>query len=260
MKPSRFTEEQIIGILREQEAGTKSGGQQRNALQMEGQVLKMLLLKRGGPVSVRGNAWLYWWAGSEAARVIVADGRSVGARCDQVSQPSTGRCGSAGTAARAGVRSPAVRLSPPTVDRSTYHYRCRRAGQAELTERIKEIAAPRVRYGYRRIHVLLRREGWPVNAKRVYRLYRELGLQLRNKTPKRRGCPSTTPDENARLGVGTTMRSDHTARSATKCQSSWLIGQRHAAYPDQSAPEKGRQPGPRMASGSNQSRILLIAG
>ena len=72
------------------------------------------------------------------------------------------------------------------VDRSTYHYRCRRAGQAELTERIKEIAATRVRYGYRRIHVLLRREGWPVNAKRVYRLYRELGLQLRNKTPKRR--------------------------------------------------------------------------
>jgi putative transposase len=72
------------------------------------------------------------------------------------------------------------------VDRSTYHYRSRRAGQAQLTERIKEMAASRVRYGYRRIHVLLRREGWPVNSKRVYRLYRELGLQLRNKTPKRR--------------------------------------------------------------------------
>jgi putative transposase len=43
-----------------------------------------------------------------------------------------------------------------------------------------------VRYGYRRIHVLLLREGWRVNVKRVYRLYRELGLQLRNKTPKRR--------------------------------------------------------------------------
>ena len=72
------------------------------------------------------------------------------------------------------------------VDRSTYHYRSRRAGQAQLTERIKEIAETRVRYGYRRIHVLLRREGWPVNAKRVCRLYREMGLQLRNKTPKRR--------------------------------------------------------------------------
>ena len=72
------------------------------------------------------------------------------------------------------------------VERSTYHYRSRRAGQAQLTERIKEIAATRVRYGYRRIHVLLRREGWRVNPKRVYRLYREMGLQLRNKTPKRR--------------------------------------------------------------------------
>jgi putative transposase len=43
-----------------------------------------------------------------------------------------------------------------------------------------------VRYGYRRVHILLRRDGWAVNAKRVYRLYRKLGLQLRNKTPKRR--------------------------------------------------------------------------
>ena len=72
------------------------------------------------------------------------------------------------------------------VDRSTYHYRSRRAGQAQLSKRIKEIAETRVRYGYRRIHVLLRREGWRVNTKRVYRLYRELGLQLRNKTAKRR--------------------------------------------------------------------------
>lgn len=72
------------------------------------------------------------------------------------------------------------------VERSTYHYRSRRAGQAQLADRIKEMAATRVRYGYRRIHVLLRREGWSVNAKRVYRIYRELGLQLRNKTPKRR--------------------------------------------------------------------------
>jgi putative transposase len=72
------------------------------------------------------------------------------------------------------------------VDRSTYHYRSKRAGQAPLSKRIQEIAETRVRYGYRRIHVLLRREGWPVNAKRVYRLYREQGLQLRNKSPKRR--------------------------------------------------------------------------
>src|SRR5215467_5382105 len=72
------------------------------------------------------------------------------------------------------------------VDRSTYHYRPKRSGQAVLMKRIKEIAETRVRYGYHRIHVLLRREGWLVNSKRVCRLYREMGLQLRNKTPKRR--------------------------------------------------------------------------
>jgi putative transposase len=72
------------------------------------------------------------------------------------------------------------------VDRSTYHYRSKRAGQAPLSKRIKEIAETRVRYGYRRIHVLLRREGWVVNHKRVRRHYTEEGLQLRNKSPKRR--------------------------------------------------------------------------
>ncbi len=70
--------------------------------------------------------------------------------------------------------------------RSSYHYKARRRSQAGLSQRIKEIAETRVRYGYRRIHVLLRREGWQINAKRVWRLYREMGLQLRNKSPKRR--------------------------------------------------------------------------
>jgi putative transposase len=71
-------------------------------------------------------------------------------------------------------------------ERSSYHYKSRRSDQAALKQRIKEIAETRVRYGSRRIHVLLRREGWAVNGKRVYRLYKELGLQLRNKTPKRK--------------------------------------------------------------------------
>lgn len=71
-------------------------------------------------------------------------------------------------------------------ERSSYHYRGIRADQANLKKRIREIAETRVRYGYRRIHALLRREGWDVNGKRVYRLYKELGLQLRRKPPKRR--------------------------------------------------------------------------
>jgi len=65
----------------------------------------------------------------------------------------------------------------------------------------------RVRYGYRRIHVLLRRDGWRVNAKRVYRLYREMGLQLRHKTPKRR--------------VKAKLREDR--RPATRSNETWAM-------------------------------------
>ena len=87
--------------------------------------------------------------------------------------------------------------------RSSYHYRSRRPSQAVLKKHIREIVETRVHYGYRRIHVLLRREGWRVNAKRIYRLYCEEGLQLRNKTPKRRvstklreeRCPAAAPIE-----------------------------------------------------------------
>ena len=66
--------------------------------------------------------------------------------------------------------------------RSTHHYTSRRPLQAVLSKRIREIAETRVRYRYRRIHVLLRREGWQVNAKRIYRLYTEEGLQLRHES------------------------------------------------------------------------------
>lgn len=65
------------------------------------------------------------------------------------------------------------------ISRSLHGYRSRRASQEPLRRRIRELAQARPRYGYRRIHVLLWREGWRVNLKRVRRLYRLEGLQLR---------------------------------------------------------------------------------
>jgi putative transposase len=55
-------------------------------------------------------------------------------------------------------------------DTSSYHYKSRRPGQAVLEQRIKEICQTRVRYGYRRVHVLLCREGWRINHKKTYRI------------------------------------------------------------------------------------------
>jgi len=74
-----------------------------------------------------------------------------------------------------------------TFNRASYYVKSKAAPlNAALRERIKAIAAARVRYGYRRIGVLLRREGFAVNDKRIYRLYRLEGLSLRAKMPYRR--------------------------------------------------------------------------
>lgn len=69
--------------------------------------------------------------------------------------------------------------------RSLYRYESRLDPRTELRGRIREIAHTRVRFGYRRVHVMLEREGWRANHKLVYRLYREEGLALRRKRPKR---------------------------------------------------------------------------
>ena len=68
---------------------------------------------------------------------------------------------------------------------STYLYQPVKKDEAALKMRIKEITDTRVHYGYRRVHVMLRREGHMDNVKRVYRLYREEGLSLRLKRPRR---------------------------------------------------------------------------
>lgn len=73
------------------------------------------------------------------------------------------------------------------ISRSLYGYRSRRTGGTGLRERICTLAGEKLRYGYRRIHVLLLRDGWRVNRKRTYRVYREAGLAVRRRKRKRIG-------------------------------------------------------------------------
>jgi len=67
------------------------------------------------------------------------------------------------------------------ITRWSNRYQSRRDPQTELRIRLRDLAGTRIRYGYRRLPVMLRREGWRVNTKRVYRLYREEALQVRTK-------------------------------------------------------------------------------
>jgi putative transposase len=72
------------------------------------------------------------------------------------------------------------------ISQALYRYRSCRPGQEALRLRLRELAQSRPRYGYRRVHVLLRREGWIVTMKRVRRLYRLEGLQLRHRVRQRK--------------------------------------------------------------------------
>ncbi|MBI1390502.1 MAG: IS3 family transposase [bacterium] len=84
------------------------------------------------------------------------------------------------------------------IRRSTYRSQAHLRDDRALRLRIKELSETYVRYGYRRLHILLLREGWRINHKVVHRIYREEGLSLRLKTRKKRGnqpkLPLTTPN------------------------------------------------------------------
>jgi putative transposase len=70
--------------------------------------------------------------------------------------------------------------------RSNEFYCSRKDPRKDLRQRMREIANTRIRYGYRRVHILLKREGWQLGRSQAYRIYAEEQLQLRSKLPKRR--------------------------------------------------------------------------
>lgn len=93
------------------------------------------------------------------------------------------------------------------VSRAAWYKRSRAKDQRALCLRIRELAHARPRFGYQRIHVLLRREGWLVNKERVRRLYRLEGLQLRHRLRRRkhmalhRGAPPPPTDQAQRWSM-----------------------------------------------------------
>jgi len=81
------------------------------------------------------------------------------------------------------------------VPRATYRYRSYLGPRTELRMRVREIAQARVRYGYRKIRVLLNREGWDVGKYLVYRLYKKEGLMLKRMKPAGKRKPSRQREE-----------------------------------------------------------------
>jgi putative transposase len=95
-------------------------------------------------------------------------------------------------------------------DRSSIRYRSTRADDAAVRARLRDLAAVRRRFGYRRLHILLAREGITMNHKKLRRLYRDEQLQVRRRGGRKRALGTRAPlalpqgpDQRARRGKWT---------------------------------------------------------
>jgi putative transposase len=75
----------------------------------------------------------------------------------------------------------------------TYRYASKRPDDGELRSRLRALASERRRFGYRRLHILLAREGLPLNHKRLFRLYREERLGVRKRGGRKRALGTRAP-------------------------------------------------------------------
>jgi putative transposase len=79
------------------------------------------------------------------------------------------------------------------IDPRVHRYRSSRPDDAGLRSRLRELSSERSRFGYRRLHILLEREGWEVNWKKLYRIYREERLTVRKRGGRKRALGTRAP-------------------------------------------------------------------
>lgn len=79
------------------------------------------------------------------------------------------------------------------IDPRVYRRKPSRSEDKELRQRLRELSAERRRFGYRRLHILLKREGWVVNWKKLYRVYKEEGLTVRKRGGRKRAIGTRAP-------------------------------------------------------------------
>ncbi|MGY3488112.1 putative transposase [Bradyrhizobium sp. USDA 4011] len=196
MKRARFTEEQIIAVLKEHEAGAKTADLARKhgiseatiyswkakfggmdvseakrlkALEEENAKLKKLLAEQMLDAAALSRASFKKMVGPAAKRAAVAHLQAV------MSLSERRACSIVGA------------------DRKMIRYHSSRPADAALRGRLRDLANERRRFGYRRLFVLLRREGEPSGINRIYRLYREEGLTVRKPRARRKAVGTRAP-------------------------------------------------------------------
>ncbi|WP_088930276.1 IS3 family transposase [Rhizobium leguminosarum] len=196
MKKQRFTEEQIIAVLKEQEAGAKVSD----------------LCRKHGISEATFYNWKAKYGGmevSEAKRLKALEDENARLKkllAEQLLDAAAlrellGKKMVGPAAKREGVThlKAVMGLSERracqiiSADRKTIRYQANRPPETELRAKLRDLANERRRFGYRRLFVLLRREGEPSGVNRIYRLYRDEGLSVRKRKARRRAVGTRAP-------------------------------------------------------------------
>ena len=197
MKRSRFSEEQIIAILKQHESGVSTAGRLSRArdqfgdiLQVEGQVRRHGCFGRPEAEGARGRKRQ---AEEIASRTDARQRNAQGCRLAKVVTPAAKR-GAVAHLCKAHEVSQRRACSVLDVDRSSMRYRSVRADDGDLRKAMKEVADERRRFGYRRVHLMLERQGWLVNQKKLRRLYAEEKLQVKRRGGRKRALATRRPE------------------------------------------------------------------
>jgi len=192
MKRTRFAEEQIIGVLKEAEAGAKTAD----------------LARRHGVSEATIYNWKSKYGGLEVSEALACEREreadALAGRCDArpgCLEGSSGKKVVTPVAMREAVAhlqdchgmSERRACRVIDADRKSVRYRSTRDDDAGLREKLRKLANQRRRFGYRRLHILLRREGIVINRKKTQRLYKEEGLAVRRRRSRRRAVGTRAP-------------------------------------------------------------------
>ena len=196
MKRARFTEEQIIGVLKEHEAGAKTADLARKHGVSEA-TLYNWKAKYGGMDVSEAKRLKQLEEENAKLKKLLAEQMLDAAALPRVSVkkmvgPAVKREGVAHLQAVMGL-SERRACSIVNADRKMIRYRSCRPPDTELRTHLRDLAHERKRFGYRRLFILLRQDGEPSGINRIYRLYREEGLTVRKRRSRRRAVGTRAP-------------------------------------------------------------------